>query len=428
MRRLINVYFKRITLLVICIIITGGYAVAASSPTIAVLNFTNNTGSKGMDYLSTALADSISATLSQSEDIQVVERSRLSSVINQVELEQSGMFSKTDISRAERMTNADVLLLGSYSGTPSSITLIIKAVDIKTALVLNGRVVTAHLSELFDSANQAAGIIAAVVSTKDVGRLTVSTSPDECDIYIDGMMAGKSPLIEYKLPAGEHRIRAVKKGYIDDEVTLAIRTNGSATWNPVLPEKQVLNRSEFSVGVSALIPANKDLTPSPVFLAAIGHNFDRWNISGEIGFSRISHDQVFQHLGSEVEQDRWYNYTSLNGHIAYILYTGWKLVTPYAGIFAGYGKLVDYRSNEAYEDGEEKLRSHNLLSLGGRLGANILSLGKFSLFVEGRYYYTPTLVTRDEYQSQGVLGGLIKSEQEYRFNYVTMGGGLKYYF
>ena len=420
---------KRVVLLVLVFLLLPlGSVVLGADRTIAVINFTNNTGSEGLDYLSSSLPDSITARLSRSDEVKVVERSQLSKVLNEIELEQSGLFNKSEVSRAGRMTRADILILGSYSGDPSRLVLTLKAVEIKTARVLYGRVVQADLGKIFDMANQAAATIATVISGKDVGMLTVSTSPDQCDIYIDGMLAGQSPLVEYKLPAGEHRIRAVKEGYVDDQVTLAIRKNDTATWNPVLPEKQVLNRSEFSIGVSALIPTNTDLTPSPIFLAALGHNFERWNITGEVGFSRIDHDQRFEHLGNEIEQDRWYNYTTLNAHITYILYTRWKLVTPYAGVFAGYGKLIDYRSNDAYDDSEEKLRSQNIWSLGTRLGANILPFGAFSLFLEGRYYYTPPSVIRDEYQSQGVLGGLIKTEHEYKFNYFTIGGGLKYYF
>ena len=46
--------------------------------------------------------------------------------------------------------------------------------------------------------------------------LTVTTEPDNADVYVDGRLAGQTPANVASLAAGEHRVRIVKSGYLEN--------------------------------------------------------------------------------------------------------------------------------------------------------------------------------------------------------------------
>ena len=56
------------------------------------------------------------------------------------------------------------------------------------------------------------------------GALSITTEPDNADVYVDGRLAGQTPANVASLAAGEHRVRIVKSGYLENArvVTLTV--------------------------------------------------------------------------------------------------------------------------------------------------------------------------------------------------------------
>src|SRR5262245_19554275 len=48
------------------------------------------------------------------------------------------------------------------------------------------------------------------------GALSVTTDPDNAAVYIDGRLAGQTPANLTALSTGEHRVRIVKSGYLEN--------------------------------------------------------------------------------------------------------------------------------------------------------------------------------------------------------------------
>ena len=59
---------------------------AAKPRTVAVLNFTNASGAPSLDYLKSALPESVSATLSQNSSVKVVERAQITKAVSYTHL------------------------------------------------------------------------------------------------------------------------------------------------------------------------------------------------------------------------------------------------------------------------------------------------------------------------------------------------------
>jgi len=54
------------------------------------------------------------------------------------------------------------------------------------------------------------------------GSITVTSAPDNADVYISGAMMGKTPLVLKEVPLGKHEIRITKEKYLDWTTTMAV--------------------------------------------------------------------------------------------------------------------------------------------------------------------------------------------------------------
>ena len=61
------------------------------------------------------------------------------------------------------------------------------------------------------------------------GRLSVSTDPVGASVYVDGRLAGRTPLALDQLSAGEHRVRIQQPGYLENARVIAIESGKVTT-------------------------------------------------------------------------------------------------------------------------------------------------------------------------------------------------------
>lgn len=397
---------------------------------VAVISFENQTGSDGLGYLSSSLADSLSATLSQIDNISIVERGQLEKVMEELKLGLSGILKESELSSIGELVRADVLLIGSYTGDPQKLVVNLKAVDANTGKILYGRVITTPLSTLFDIVTQASLEIGTIIAGKDIGILSVTTVPDGCDIYINGMLAGKSPLVEYKVPSGMIRLKAVKSGYMEGNSVIEITPDKAAVWEIVLKEAQ--NKYPWHTSISAFYlqpinnPSRADtFKPSLLLLASSGYSFSNFTLDAELGFSKMDHSETIDFFGTLVAQERWYNYFTFNLNFKYSLFPTWKNISPWVGILAGGSLFTDIRKNSSSEAGEEELARQGMALLGINAGVNLFSFSRFHPYLEGRFYYYPQKITRTAHTSAGLGGGLIAEKENYNFFGFTIGAGIR---
>jgi len=82
------------------------------------------------------------------------------------------------------------------------------------------------------------------------GNLSVTTDPADAAVYVDGHLAGQTPARVSALTAGEHRVRIVKDGYLENSrvvtvpagapTTLTVKlTRSTSTTAATAPEEQV---------------------------------------------------------------------------------------------------------------------------------------------------------------------------------------------
>jgi hypothetical protein len=100
------------------------------------------------------------------------------------------------------------------------------------------------------------------------GSLTVSSDPAGAAVYLDGTFAGQTPINLARLAAGDHRVRVVKDGYLENGRIVNVASSGA---------KRVAVKLTRSVGAGAAIstmsPAaasGGSFFTSPLFLGLIG--------------------------------------------------------------------------------------------------------------------------------------------------------------
>jgi len=419
-------YFTVLVVLIIILSAVSGLS-AARKKRVAVLNFSNY-GPRNIAFLKNALPESLSSSLSEVKDIRVIERRQLGRIINELALEQTGMINTRGVNRAGRLARADVLILGSISGSKKRIIVTMKAVEVATGKVLDGKVVKASMGDVFDRAGEAARTMAAVISGKGIGRLSVSSTPSGSKIYIDGMPAGKTPIVEYKLVKGKHRIKVVRDGYVDYETSIYIEPKKREQVNAFLAKDVASDRWEIYASAAYTFLFNDTLKNNILYTVGFGHTFDAFLISGEINFNYSNHDDLIENwpFSSGSVMERNYLFTNFAASVTYSPFGTWRYIQPYAGISIGYTILTDY-TNTTSTNEDDRI---NLFSYGTKIGANLFPFSNFSIFIEVRFIGTAPKFTRNNYSWTGLgMGGYLeKNSEKISYAGASIGGGVKIFF
>ncbi|MGL4368054.1 MAG: PEGA domain-containing protein, partial [Spirochaetota bacterium] len=360
---------------------------APALPGVAVVNFTNNTGNSGLQHLSSSLPESVAGALAQITGIRLVERQNMGKVLNEVELQMSGMFDPDETVKIGKMAKADVLIIGSYAGSENNIILTIKAVEVATGKVIDGKVIQGSMSRIYDMASQASLSMAALIAGKNIGYISVSTNPDGCDIYLDGMLVGKSPVVSLKVAAGRHEVTAVKENYIEAETTLRVGVNATEKWMPTLPDKSLMNRTEWAIASYAFIPFSSDAQMGPLFAFSMGKTFERIYLGAELCGGWFYHSQDLSTAFGDVTHKRRFIPVKAGLHLNFIPFLTWRYFSPYGGIFAEGGRYANDHQLDGEWTEDEKNAASYAYNLGAAFGFNLLPYSKISLFVECRAYW-----------------------------------------
>lgn len=401
---------------------------APAKRAVAVVNFQNASGSRSLDYLKTALPESISGMLASSPEVRVVERAALNRVLKEIELEQSGVIDAGQVSRAGKLVRADVLLIGSFSGNAEKLNVTLKAVDAATGVVLEGRAITAPLSEVLDQSGQAALAMAAVAAGSKTGNLTVLSNPEGADVRVDGVVVGKTPLVEYRLSAGAHRVFVSKSGYREEERNLTIQPGTIETMNETLLPGRKPTMVMLGLGYQRLLPTSGPVLPSNLFLAQLGFTVGKWAFDFSYAMNPSwDHSYTYSSLFATLTDSRKYFLHAFLLGATFELFE-FRFIAPYVGVFGGFTQVSDYELKGS-DSTSSRISSFDLFQLGGKFGIEILPRQTISFFVEGRYQYFPASVSRTtKVFNQGVLGEASRVEGETNLSSFSVGGGLRLYF
>src|SRR5437899_337682 len=78
-------------------------------------------------------------------------------------------------------------------------------------------------------------------SAVPVGALSVDSDPAGAAVYVDGRFAGQTPVSMTKLATGDHRVRVVKDGYLENGRTVSVSAKQPSTVQVTLTRNAAAN-------------------------------------------------------------------------------------------------------------------------------------------------------------------------------------------
>src|SRR2546422_824427 len=67
------------------------------------------------------------------------------------------------------------------------------------------------------------------LGASQVGGLSIGTDPDGASVYLDGKFVGQTPLMLKSVAVGDHRVRIVKSGYLENLQIVGVRAREPKT-------------------------------------------------------------------------------------------------------------------------------------------------------------------------------------------------------
>lgn len=168
--------FLTVTLIVTCLIaISSSLAYVECGPTtMAVIDFKDQTGMKNGESLARTVTDALTASLTESRVIQLVERSRIKKIVEEQALSLTGLIDTQEVSEVGKMLAAHYLVIGSISRYENDWFAASRLLEVKTGRIITAKMIEADgLSELIKKIKKTARNITKKVELEKAGEKTV---------------------------------------------------------------------------------------------------------------------------------------------------------------------------------------------------------------------------------------------------------------
>ncbi len=158
------------------LVITGWQLVAQDEIVMAIIDFQNLTNDPELDYLEVAIPEILITNFSLSEAIQVVERSRLHTLYDEMELSLSGTVAESEAVQLGEMVGAQHILLGSLIRTTERF-----RIDSRLIKISTGEIIIAEKKEWLsdDDIIQAIDNLAAQIAKNLTGEELILTEDSD---------------------------------------------------------------------------------------------------------------------------------------------------------------------------------------------------------------------------------------------------------
>ena len=109
---------------------------ASKEPVVAVLYFDNNSGDPELDAISKGFADMVITDMSDSEQVIVVEREKLQSLLDESKLQRSRFFDKKTAVKIGKGLGASHVVSGSFTMVKERMRIDVRFIEIKISKVV----------------------------------------------------------------------------------------------------------------------------------------------------------------------------------------------------------------------------------------------------------------------------------------------------
>lgn len=162
------------------------------------------------------LSNRLRAELVETGQFDVMERNRMSEILQEQGFQQTGACNSDEcIIEAGKMLSVAKMVAGSVSRVNSLFTVTLRMIDVETTNIelfvtedTQGPIENVLTQSLRNIAQKF------VARLNPMAYLTLNTSPENCQIFIDDVLAGVSPFAALRVQPGIHHIRVEKQDFI----------------------------------------------------------------------------------------------------------------------------------------------------------------------------------------------------------------------
>lgn len=156
------------------------------------------------------LAERLRSYLVHTGEFIVVERGKMTSILQEQGFQQTGCTSNECAIEVGRILNVQQMVAGAVGKIGARYTLDVRLIDVETARILS--TITKEYSGAAEGLIDLVELTAQQLAGK-VGGLTVTTTPVAATVFVDSRQAGVAPLKLFIVGTGEHQVRLVANGY-----------------------------------------------------------------------------------------------------------------------------------------------------------------------------------------------------------------------
>ena len=114
---------------------------------IAVVDFRNTGNDKSYDYLENTIPEAIITNLAKGGNVEIVERSRLTEALKEMELGMTGVIDEQTAIEVGKAVGANAILLGSFVSIGDVIRINARLIDVETSRILKAETVQGGVGE-----------------------------------------------------------------------------------------------------------------------------------------------------------------------------------------------------------------------------------------------------------------------------------------
>ncbi len=212
------------------------------------------------------LTDRLRSMLVRTNSFDVVDRGMMEEILKEQGFQMSGCTSMDCAVEAGKILGVEQMVSGTVGRLGSLYTVDIALIDVETSRIMKSltRDHSGEIEGLIGIMQSVAEELAGVQKTAPVagGSLDVSTKPDNADIYIDGVLKGKTPKKIDRITPGEHILKIQKQGYKTIEGKFTIVVNKTKEYDMDLKKLYTLSVSSNPSNAAVLIN-NKNVGQTP---------------------------------------------------------------------------------------------------------------------------------------------------------------------
>ncbi len=210
---------------------------SADKINIAVLSL-DSRGGLSQSEIGT-LTDRLRSMLVRTQAFNVVDRGRMSEILDEQGFQMTGCTSTECAVEAGKILGVEQMVSGTIGRIGKMYTIDIILIDIETSKIIKSltRDYTGEIEGLVAEMKSIADELAGQQSKpKAGGAYKITSYPDGAAVYIDGKHVGVTPKTVQNLPAGEHVLKVEKEGYAVIKGKIIIEAGKTKSYNAKLKE------------------------------------------------------------------------------------------------------------------------------------------------------------------------------------------------